>query len=62
MTWKQIEASREIRLWFKEVIVPTAVVGGILASNPEVRESVKAKYNKVKDSVQNKFKKKEEEA
>ena len=32
MTWKQIEASREARLWIGQVIVPAVV--GIMAVSP----------------------------
>ena len=39
MTWKQIEASREARLWIGQVIVPAVV--GIMAVSPEARQTVK---------------------
>lgn len=63
MTWKQLETAREARLWVKEVIAPTALVVGLVASNPEIRKSVATKFNNIKSSIENKFKKdKEEEA
>lgn len=46
MTWKQIEASREARLWVTQVIVPLI---GIAAMVPEVREAAVAKYKEIKD-------------
>ena len=49
MTYKQIEASREARLWITQVIVPAACVAMMI---PEVRETV---ITKAKDFV-NKFK------
>ena len=54
MTYRQIEASREIRLWIGQVIVPALGVGAVVFSNPEVRAIAKEKYNNVKM----KFKKK----
>ena len=59
MKQKHIEASRELRLWIGQVIVPTAVaVGGLLAI-PEVREAVKAKARSIKHKIDTKIKKKE---
>ena len=46
MTWKQIEASREARLWITQVVVPLV---GIAAMIPEVREAAVAKYKEIKD-------------
>lgn len=50
MTWKQINASREIRLWVTTVIVPVALgAAAIVASNPELLDTavgyVKKKLN-----------------
>lgn len=46
MNYKHIEASREIRLWITQVIVPLVGTGGFLiATVPEVRESIKTKWN-----------------
>ena len=55
MTWKQIEASREARLWIGQVIVPTVV--GIMAVSPEARQTVKAKYVQVKNTIRRKLEK-----
>lgn len=53
MTYKQIEASRELRLWIGQVIVPT-VTGAIVALQvPEVR----AKADELKNRIKTKFKK-----
>ena len=46
MTWKQIEAAREIRLWMVMAI-------------PEAREAVTSKANSIKESVRKMFKKEE---
>lgn len=57
MTWKQIEQSREIRLWFGQIIVPATVAVVTIMAVPEVRNSVSSKIGKVKQSIKNKFKK-----
>lgn len=46
MNYKHIEASREIRLWITQVIVPLVGTGGfIIATVPEARETIKTKWN-----------------
>lgn len=55
MTYKQIEASREIRLWLKDVVVPTAVGVAIYMSNDDLRREVKAKFNTAKEFVKSKI-------
>ena len=57
MTYKQIEASREIRLWLGQVILPAIGVAAVAVSNPETRQWVTQKANSVKRSVKEKFKK-----
>lgn len=57
MTYKQIEASREARLWIGQVIVPAATGIAIAMANPEVRKAVTTKFNSVKESIKKKFKK-----
>lgn len=51
MTYKQIEASREMRLWIGQVIVPAAVAVVAIASNPQTRNYVSKKYNNVKSRI-----------
>lgn len=55
MTYKQIEASREARLWISSVIIP---VVGCIAMIPEARQAVADKARKLKDSIKTKFAKK----
>lgn len=55
MTWKQIEASREARLWIGQVIIPAVV--GVMAVSPEARQTVKAKYAQVKNTIRRKLEK-----
>lgn len=57
MTYKQIEASREVRLWIGQVIVPAVGIVAVAMSNPETRERVTQKANNVKRFVKEKFKK-----
>ena len=57
MTYKQIEASREARLWIGQVIVPAVTCVTIAMANPEVRKAVTTKFNSVKESIKKKFKK-----
>lgn len=45
MTYKQIEASRELRLWITQVIIP---MFGIAMMIPEAREAVVAKAKEFK--------------
>ena len=56
MTYKQIEASREARLWIGQIIVPAASVVVATLSIPEVRQMVATKAASVKKSIQNKTK------
>lgn len=48
MTYKQIEASREVRLWITQVIIPAV---GIAMMIPEAREAVVAKAKNVTEKV-----------
>ena len=58
MTYKQIEASREARLWIGQIIVPAAtIVAGIYVTNSELRFKTKNKFNDLKGSFKNKFSK-----
>ena len=57
MTRRQIDASREARLWIGQVIVPAATGVAIVMANPETRKAAVAKINSVKTSIKNRFKK-----
>lgn len=58
MTYKQIEASREARLWITQVIIPVIGIASVIAV-PEVRTAIVNKGRQVKESIRNKFKKEE---
>ena len=57
MTYRQIEASREVRLWVTQIIVPTIFGIGMIMSVPEVRAKVKAKTSEIKEKFRTRFKK-----
>lgn len=48
MNYRQVETSREIRLWITQVIIP---MFGIAMMIPEAREAVVAKAKEFKDKV-----------
>lgn len=55
MTYKQIEAAREARLWVVQIVVPTLVVIGTALAIPEVRTAVADKAKSVSRSLKKKF-------
>ena len=56
MTYKNIEASREARLWVTQVIMPTLVVASALVSvKPEIKDKAKAKFEEVKNTIKYKL-------
>ena len=57
MTYKQIEASREVRLWIGQIIVPAITVGVTLLAIPDVRQAISAKARNVKQNIERKIKK-----
>lgn len=57
MTYKQIEASREVRLWIGQVIVPAAAM--VMAVSPEARKAVATTATNAKNFIKRKFKKDE---
>lgn len=57
MTYKQIEASREARLWLSQIIIPACAVAASTLTIPEVRDAVAMKAKSIKQSIENKMKK-----
>lgn len=51
MTYKQIEASRELRLWIGQVIVPAIGVSAALLANPSVRKAASEKLEDIKKKI-----------
>jgi hypothetical protein len=58
MTYRQIETSREVRLWLGQIIIPAASVAVAVLSIPEVRYKIGRKATNIKESIQNKIRKK----
>ena len=63
-TWKQIERSREYRLWIGQVIVPGGLALAAILSNPKTREDIgdafNGAFNGTKNAVEKLFGKKKE--
>ena len=57
MTYKQIEASREARLWIGQVLVPVATCAAIVMTNSNIRSALKTKTVKLLDKVKAKLEK-----
>lgn len=60
MTYKQIEAAREARLWLSQIIIPTATAAVVIGTIPEVRNSIVDKIRDTKSKIKSTFSKKEE--
>lgn len=56
MTYKQIEASRELRLWIGQVIAPAVTMAVALASIPEVRNTASRKLGELKWKIKSRSK------
>lgn len=55
MTWKQIEAKRETRLWISQIVIPTATAVVTVMTIPEVRQAIAAKAKRIKYSIEQKL-------
>lgn len=55
MTYKQIEAAREVRLWIGQIVVPAATVAVTAMTIPEVRQMIAAKADSVKYKIKSKI-------
>ena len=56
MTYKQIEASREVRLWIGQIIVPAITIAVSTLAIPEVRQAVAATARNVKQNIEREIK------
>ena len=54
MTYKQIEVSREARLWIAQVALP---IIGVVMLVPDARKAVMTKLKEAKKAIETKFKK-----
>lgn len=57
MTRRQIDASRERRLWLSQIVIPTVTLAVTTMAIPEVRDAVKLKACEWKQKIQNRMKK-----
>jgi len=49
MTYKQIEASREARLWIGQVIVPAVTAAAtVVVLHPEIKQNISNKFANIK--------------
>lgn len=55
MTWKTIEAAREIRQWTTQIIIPTTIVGVTIAITPELREPIADFLQDKKEKIKSKI-------
>lgn len=55
LKYKHIEASRELRLWLGQVIIPGAVAFGMVMSNPQFKSKVDEKVCTAKEKLQSLF-------
>ena len=53
MTYKQIEASREARLWIGQILFPAMTLAVSTLAIPEVRQAVASKAESIKNSIKN---------
>ena len=54
MAQKQIDSSREARLWLSQIVLP---IVGVVMMVPEARQAVIDKVKTAKKNIENKFKK-----
>lgn len=57
MTRKQIDASREARLWIGQIFVPALTLAASTLAIPEVRQAVATKARSMKESIEKKMNK-----
>ena len=57
MKHKHVEASREVRLWLGQIVIPALTVVATALTIPEVRSKAASKASDIKNSIKRKFKK-----
>lgn len=55
MTYKQIETSREIRLWATQIVMPAILTASVLLANDDIRKKVSEKLSSAKEYISNKI-------
>lgn len=51
MTWKQIEASREARLWLGQILVPAVTLAATTLAIPGVKDAIAEKIKNAKEKL-----------
>ena len=51
MTYKKIEASREIRHWITDIFIPAGVILGVIISLPETKQKFRDVKNRIKSKI-----------
>lgn len=59
MTYRQIESSRETRLWITQVLFPILIMLGMILRNPETRRAAVYRINGIGEIIKSKFTKKD---
>lgn len=59
MTYRQIETSREMRLWLGQIFIPAVTAAVSICAIPEVREAIATKARCVKQNIEQKMKRRE---
>lgn len=57
LTQRQLDASREARLWIGQIIVPALLGGALIMTNPEAKAAVTNFKNKTVTKVKSMFQK-----
>ena len=60
MTGKQLETSREVRMWIKDIVLPgAATFAALCCMFPDLWTATKTKASNMTDKIKSKFKKEE---
>lgn len=54
MKYKHVLASRELRLWVGQIVIPTITLGVTLMNVPEVRQTFDETVYKIKKAIKSK--------
>lgn len=46
-----VERSREIRLWIRDLVIPAALITGAILSNAEIRGKIRRGFYSVEDKI-----------
>lgn len=52
---KHVDASREVRLWLGQIVLPFAAIAAVYMSNEQNRNAIAYRWANAKDKVKSKF-------